>query len=742
MWSKKVIGSASRRRSSWAGSWERMRAARGRRIVFESLEDRRLLSVGMLQPGTSGEAALLASSLPAATVSDAVTGPTISQIVISQTKARISWNVAGPVTIINSTLQIDGGTPQTVSGPFASPSGGVNFSGPFGLLLAGTHTFLIKASDVNNNSTSASGTFIVSPPSISQIVVSQALGKITWSVSSPNGVSSSTIQIDGITVTANGPFATASGANFSASLSGLLPGLHTFSIGATDKAGNTSNFPGSFNISAGPIIRQVVIAQTTGVISWNVTGVNPIVRSMVLIDGAAVSGVFGPFASPSGGVNFSAPLGALPVGTHTYFISATDTANNTSTSSANFSITATGTGPAIGHIVVSQATSRVTWNVLASTAVTSSTLAVDGTPVAGVVGPFTATSGVNFSGPLPALSAGTHLLTITATDSSNATSTVNQSFTIGATNNGPAISQVLISQPPPTMSWNAASPNGVASSTLTVDSLPVTVNGPTPTSSGVRFDASLATLSNGPHTFTITVTDNVGNASTLTSNFTFTNQTVPGPALSSVVVSEARALISWNALDASGVTSSAISIDGSPVANVFGPFTAPSGVNFSAPLNSLLAGTHTYTITAFNGLGSGTTISGNFILVATTTHDPMISPAVIAQAKGRITWNVFSPNPIASSTIQIDGVTAANVSGPFTASSGVNFSAPLGSLAAGTHSYRITATDTLGRQSSLLANFDLSAATSAAAAAAQNAVFAGLADASTANSAKIDWMLV
>ena len=116
----------------------------------------------------------------------------------------------------------------------------------------------------------------------------------------------------------------------------------------------------------------------------------------------------------------------------------------------------------------------------------------------------------------------------------------------------------------------------------------------------------------------------------------------------------------------------------------------------------------------------------------------MLSQVVISQVRSRISWNVLSPNTIVSSAIQIDGVTVASVSGPFAASSGVNFSVALGSLVAGSHSYRITATDNLGRQSALLANFNLTAATSAAVAAAQNAVFSSLADSTLANSAKVD----
>ncbi len=281
----------------------------------------------------------------------------------------------------------------------------------------------------------------------------------------------------------------------------------------------------------------------------------------------------------------------------------------------------------------------------------------------------------------------------------------------------------------------------MASSTLTIDQHDVPVTGPGGIPTSADFSASLGLLNAGPHTFTITATDTLNNVSTLTANFTLDTQTSVGPTLGQVAVSESKARISWNAVDMTGVTGSTVSIDGFPVANVSGPFTAASGVNFSAPLDSLLAGLHTYSITAFSGLGSQATTGGTFTLAATTTYDPMISQVVVSSATGRMSWNVLGPNAIAGSTLQIDGVTAANVAGPFTAASGVNFSGPLGSVAVGSHSYRITATDTLGRQSAVAGNFDFTGASSAAAGAAQNALFAGIGDSALTNSAKADWLL-
>jgi hypothetical protein len=495
--------------------------------------------------------------------------------------------------------------------------------------------------------------------------------------------------------------------------------------------------------STDPTIGQVVVSQTSGRISWNVLDATPVATTTLQIDGKTVSDIAGPFSADSG-VNFSASIASLAVGLHSYIITATDTAGNASSITNTFTISDTVTAsstPTIGNVVVSQSTGRISWNVLASTTISFSTLSVDNVSIPYVSGPFTAASGVNFSAPLTILAAGAHTLTITATDKANATASLTQPFTITPTGPGPVISSVVVSASTDTITWNAADLSGVAGSTLKIDGVSITPVGPIGTPASADFSASLGLLNAGPHTLVITATNTLNQVSVLNTNFILDSNTSVGPTISQVVASEAKARISWNAFDTSGVTGNALSIDGNAVSNISGPFSAASGVNFSAPLDSLAAGLHTYAITSFDGLGSQRTASGTFTLLATTTYDPMISMVVIAQARARISWNVFSPNTVVGSTLQIDGVIVGNVLGPFAASSGVNFSAPLASLAAGGHTYRITATDNLGRVSAVVANFNLAAPTSASAGALRNAVFSSIAESALANSAKADWMV-
>ena len=256
------------------------------------------------------------------------------------------------------------------------------------------------------------------------------------------------------------------------------------------------------------------------------------------------------------------------------------------------------------------------------------------------------------------------------------------------------------------------------------------ISGPYKASSGVNYAASYGSLAGGSHSYTITATDKLGNKSSITNSFTIVSQ---GPAISQVSVSEAKGRMSWNVLSANGVASSTVAIDGKTPSSIGGPYAASSGVNYSAPLGSLTAGSHSYTITATDRAGNVSTSTNSFVLANPT--GPVISQVVISQTKGRISWNAYDPQGTKSSSILIDGATVANVSGPYKASSGVNFSAPVGTLTAGTHSYKITAIDGSGNVSTLSGSFTWSAT-----AGSSNSLAAAAGLSALSNSAKADWL--
>ncbi len=65
---------------------------------------------------------------------------------------------------------------------------------------------------------------------------------------------------------------------------------------------------------------------------------------------------------------------------------------------------------------------------------------------------------------------------------------------------------------------------------------------------------------------------------------------------------------------------------------------------------------------------------------------------------------------MASSSLTVDGK-AAKIYGPYTATSGVNYSGVFGTLSAGSHNYTITATDKLGNASQYTGSFNVAANT-------------------------------
>ena len=123
------------------------------------------------------------------------------------------------------------------------------------------------------------------------------------------------------------------------------------------------------------------------------------------------------------------------------------------------------------------------------------------------------------------------------------TSTFSENFDItGATADPPpVISNIIVSGPSDTMTWNVADSPGVASSTLRSTAIRWRSPVPSGTPTTADFSASLGLLNAGPHSFTITATDTLANVSTLTATFTLATQTSVGPTIQNVVVSESKA---------------------------------------------------------------------------------------------------------------------------------------------------------------------------------------------------------
>jgi len=352
-------------------------------------------------------------------------------------------------------------------------------------------------------------------------------------------------------------------------------------------------------------------------------------------------------------------------------------------------------GPTISKVVAS-AQGKLTWNAVDSGGVASSGLMIEGIAVTNISGPWTASSGFNYSWPYNSLPSGTYPNVITATDGAGNASQYTGTLTVGI-NTGTTISKVVASPTQGAITWNVAAAGGVASSGLTIDGATVTdIFGPWTAPSGVNYEGMLGTLSSGSHTYVITATSAAGQSSQFTGWFVMGAST---PTISSVVLSVSQGVITWNVAAVTGLVSPSLTIDGAAVTNISGPWAASSGVNYEGILGTLSSGSHTYVITATSGAGQSSKSVGVF-----TVTGPTISKVAVSAAKGLISWNAAGFG-VASTALTIDGVAATNISGPYAASSGVNYARAFGSLASGSHTYVITATDNAGRWSQYAGTF-------------------------------------
>ena len=266
---------------------------------------------------------------------------------------------------------------------------------------------------------------------------------LSGTVSDAGGVSS--VQIyDGATLL--GP-ATVSSGNWSYTTAALLDGSHSFTAKATDNAGNTTTTSAvTATVDTTPPTETISTTintdtgATTTITSGGVTKDNTLGLSGTVSDASGVSSVqiydgatlLGPATISSG--NWSYTTAALPDGSHSFTAKATDTAGNTTTTSA---VTATvDTTPPTETISTTINTDTGATATITSGGVTKdNTLGLSGTVSdaggvssvqiydgATLLGSATVSSG-NWSYTTAALLDGSHSFTAKATDNAGNTTT-------------------------------------------------------------------------------------------------------------------------------------------------------------------------------------------------------------------------------------------------------------------------------------------------------------------------------
>ena len=271
------------------------------------------------------------------------TGPTVSSVVVVVSQGLMTWNLQSPYGLAGTSLSVDGAAVWTIYGPYADPSGGVDYAGVFGSLPAGSHSYTITATDSFGISSQLSGTIAVGP-TISSIVVASSASPpvITCRASDSTGITSLTMTVDGASLLIAGPYGTKYAGNYAGLLGALPDGVHQYVIAATDAEGASTSVTGTFTTAARagdwPTISNIVVAtwQSPPVITWTVTDNVGVRITTIAVDGSYLP-IYGPYGNRYAG-NYAGVMSTLSSGSHSYVINATNAQGISTSASGTFTV--------------------------------------------------------------------------------------------------------------------------------------------------------------------------------------------------------------------------------------------------------------------------------------------------------------------------------------------------------------------------------------------------------------------
>lgn len=543
----------------------------------------------------------------------------------------------------------------------------------------------------------------------------------------------------------------------------LSEGSHNLTVSATDPAGNTSAVSAPWTIvvditpPAIPVLTSVVDDQpgiTGNLVSGQLTNdATPTLNGRgeagatinVYLDGNPAS--IGTTTVNSDGTWSFTPQTPLANGSHTFTLSATDPAGNSSAVSSGFVLTIDATPPAAPVIAsVADNTAPVTGIVPNGGSTNETRPTLSGTGEAGTTisiyngSALVGTAQVQANGswsftPSTSLGAGVWNLTATATDAAGNTSAASEirSFTIDTTAPAaPVIDTVYDGTGPITGNLSSgqitdeARPviSGTREANTTIrlyDNGTLLAEIPADNSSSWRYtpDASLAT---GNHVITVIAVDAAGNSSPNSTAFTLTvDTTAPQTPILTSVVDDVAGGVTGNlangqitndnrpTLNGTAEAGSVVSIyDGN---TLLGVTSANAGGAWSfTPTTGLNDGTRILTVTATDPAGNVSPATSGFTIVVDTLAPtvPLITSIVddVPNNTGAI-GNGQSTNdtqPTLNGTAEANSAVSIFDNGALVATVNANASGnwswtPTAALGQGSHAYSVSAADAAGNVS-------------------------------------------
>ncbi|MBK0098620.1 Ig-like domain repeat protein [Erwinia sp. S63] len=527
----------------------------------------------------------------------------------------------------------------------------------------------------------------------------------------------------------------------------LTDGTHNLSVVVQDAAGNTSPVSSTVTVTVDTIapsaVTELTLTNNNGGGSVNipdggltndstpVLSGNGEVGSIITISDA--SGVLGSTTVGTGGTWSFTPATALADGSHTFSVSASDAAGNVS-GTATITAVIDATPPAIPSGIVATNDNSTTPVVIGSGTITNdNTPFLTGTGDAGSIiriynggvelGSTAVGSNGQWSFSVPTLADTTYNLTATATDAAGNVSQASTpvTFTVDAT--PPATPTLVVT--------NDVTSTVVANNGLTNDNTPTlsgnaeanslvtiydgtTVIGSTTATTGGTWTFTSPTLTDGSHTLTVTVTDEVGNVSTSAATVVRIDATPPQPA--GELLMQNNNVSPETTIQNGGTTSdSTPAISGTAEANAIvrvydgstlvGSTTAASDGSWSITTSALSNATHTLNVTVTDAAGNVSAESSVSLTVDNTTPAEVLTFAIYNNANttpvlvandgfSNDNTPVLRGTGVAGTTINIiiDGVQVATTT---VASNGV-WRYETAVEADGTHTYSVSVTNAAG----------------------------------------------
>ncbi|EAQ7719557.1 BapA prefix-like domain-containing protein [Salmonella enterica] len=540
----------------------------------------------------------------------------------------------------------------------------------------------------------------------------------------------------------------------------LANGSHTFTLSATDPAGNSSAVSSGFVLTidatppAAPVIASVAdnTAPVTGIVpnggSTNETrptlsGTGEAGTTISIYNGSALVGTAQVQANGSWSFTPSTSLGA---GVWNLTATATDAAGNTSAASEirSFTIDTTapaapvidtvydGTGPITGNLSSGQITDEAR-PVISGTREANTTIRLydNGTLLAEI--PADNSSSWRYT-PDASLATGNHVITVIAVDAAGNASPVSDSvnFVVDTTppltpvitsvsdDQAPGLGTIANGQntndPTPTFSGTAE-----AGATITLYENG-TVIGTTTAQPDGAWSVATSTLASGTHVITAVATDAAGNSSPNSTAFTLTvDTTAPQTPILTSVVDDVAGGVTGNlangqitndnrpTLNGTAEAGSVVSIyDGN---TLLGVTSANAGGAWSfTPTTGLNDGTRILTVTATDPAGNVSPATSGFTIVVDTLAPtvPLITSIVddVPNNTGAI-GNGQSTNdtqPTLNGTAEANSAVSIFDNGALVATVNANASGnwswtPTAALGQGSHAYSVSAADAAGNVS-------------------------------------------